>query len=580
MPEALNVPTFTPVFLETDETVRARQLANLPEGLSRGVGSFPRDFLEINNAEDVRLWTMLNTLMAQQYVWWATGQRLEAKAAEYGLTRSEGTFASGNVRFVGLVGSKIAPGTIIEAPQGDPNGEPLKFEVVLSVSAEIPGQTGGAPTEKEISEGLTNYVDVPAKALAVGTALNQPIGLVTLLATQTPGVEEVTNPTAMTNGSNPDTDDTLRAKVLVQAALPVGAGTITDYVAYGLETPDVGAVAVYPEWDTAPKGGAEVTPGTGNPNGTVELSLRDHELMPVDWSVVEACQRNIDPMRQVLALFEPGEPWKVVSGPATEGSDATHKMLGAASLSYTFPGAGEEKILLVRGLDLSRFAPTDDIFLWVYSTNWANVSPGSCKLILRNDVADYFEALFSTVSPRENQNFAKAKAPPATSNGWWLWRIGPAQFTQHGALSSSQLWAEINELEVILTASAATQVNLDYLVQRSEGVVGKGKAPIGASATVVTPVFLNVKVSLEGFEMGPGYTLVETLGETNIKTQVTIALNAFFRELEPGQPVRLTDLIETIAAVPGVIDFHLAEPAANIAVAPTQYAQLSSLSIT
>jgi uncharacterized phage protein gp47/JayE len=543
--------SFTPIYTETDETVRARLLASVPEGMSTEVGSFGRDWIEINVAEKVRIWAQLNYVMSQMFVRWATGQLLEAHGVSYGIARSTGTYATGVVRFFAPEGTSIPPATIVEVPQTDPNAERLRYLTVNPISAVT---------------GVPGYVDVPIRAVNVGALYNQAVGAVSLLDSQVDGVSELTNTTPLTNGSDADDDPALRAKVIAEAALPVGSGTKQDYVVWGLEVPGVGDVAVYPLWDTSGD-----PPGSGSGNGSVLLSLRDASLVPVDWSVVQAAQQHLDPSRQMLAVLDAGEPWSLLSGDATITWESANKQIGAHSLAITFPRAADTAIVeLIRPTDLSRFLELDDLSIWLYSTNWSTVTSVKLRLVMTD--ADFYEADITSTS-------TTGTPAPTTGGHWWEWRVSKSQF----AVTGEPAWSGIAriQLEVESSAGSGAVVLADYLhAEARTGATGLGRAPISARATVITPNFKLLDIELTDVVLAPGYTLTDVAGRTNALTLLRENYRAFFRTQQPGGLVKMIDLANVAHDAPGILNFVLSSPTTDTLLAPSEYAQLGELRVT
>ena len=174
-------PTPTPLFQETSESVRGRLLGALPDELARVEGSWPRDFLEFGVLELTTLWDQLNRVIAEMFPDWASGERLDAWANSYGLERSEGTYATGVVRFEGEAGTQIPPDTLVSVPTTDPTAERAFFRTIN-------------PTPLAIGAGL--YVDLPVQALDVGTDFNVAPGAIVLLESFASGVEGSQQPAA------------------------------------------------------------------------------------------------------------------------------------------------------------------------------------------------------------------------------------------------------------------------------------------------------------------------------------------------------------------------------------------------
>lgn len=547
---------FTPIFNETEDSVRARLLADMPDGLSREEGSFARDIAEVAVLEALRRWDGLNRMASYSFPSFATGDLLDYHALTYGLTRGTGTLATGTVRFTGPAGTSVPPGTIVEVPSTDPDEDRVRYSSQNASSVVI---------------DTTGYADVLCSALAVGSHFNQAPGAVQRLDSPVAGITAVTNVTAMTGGSDPEDDTTLKARVLAEAALPVGSGTKQDYVVWFREVPGVSDVVVYPLWDTSGDTPPWL-PGTGVPNGTVGVVLRDADYAPLDWNTLQNAQIHVDPTRQLVALMEAGEPWTIASGTGTLSYPTAAKQHGNSTVRVTAAGAGTSIASLVRGMDLSRFDGTDEFFLFVYADNWANVSNASYAEF-RVDASNYFRIPFSAYS-------ADGVAQPGSGSGWWRWVPRKSQAVATGTPS----WDAITEVRLGVTTTGAAAVDFDYWSLRSiAGAVGKGRAPIGAAVTAITPVqrLINVTASLT---LAQGFTLTGANGTTNITEVIRGRLVSWLRTLGPGQPVRSNDIANIIHDTPGVLDFTLTTPtpgpAGNASISLLEYAVLGTLTLS
>jgi uncharacterized phage protein gp47/JayE len=557
---SISVPSFVNPFIEDENTVRNRLLAAYPDGVSQEVGTWARDFGEINVAEFVRQWASIGQMLAQTFVSWATGQQLDAWALSYGITRGAGSPAYATVRFFAPTGTAIPPGAVVEVPQTDPDADRLRYQTNNPVS---------------MLTTAAGYIDVPSQALDVGVEYNVAAGAITLLDSSLPAVTQVQNQLPMVGGEDPEIDDDLRQRVLEQAQLPVGSGTALDYGVWGLEVPGVGDVAVYTQWDTS-----GLNPGLfdGRQNGSVLMMLRDSNNAPVDYSIVQACQRHVAPSRALLATFEQvGVPpaWSLVTttGSTTVALDTTNKQMGAGTLQFTFSvGGGTGVAQVPRSVDLSRFAPTDEIIVWVKASDWSK--PTSISLQFLQDAADYYSVPWTLIA-----SDGIALAHPTTGAAWWQWRVQFSQFTKTG----NPNWAGITALQVS-AAAAGTTINFSYMIARylsgSTGV--GGRAPVGADVTAYTAVPLAVNVTITNSLLQDGYTLVDSPGQTNATTLLAAALTAFLAQLRPGLPVRFVDIAQVVHDTPGWIDFTLSLPAAvgtplAVPVALTQDAVLGTL---
>jgi uncharacterized phage protein gp47/JayE len=627
--------TFDPIYLETTQTVRARLLASLPDHLASIEGSFARDVLEVATFEFTRIWDELNRYLSYTFPTYAFGQLLDGHASNYGLTRSDGTKAEGTVRFTGTVAASttlngnhtlptgtitvvstsgftatgsisigaqtvaytgvtattftgctggtgtftsgtvvtqgtttvIPVGTIVAASTVDPDAEVPRFTTLNTVATPV---------------GASGYVDIDVRATDSGLNGNVATGGITLLETVDPqltGIQAVSNIRPTTGGSDPETDDELRERILAEAALPVGSGTVQDYKVWGTEVTGVSHVAVEPLWDTSGE-----TPGStdGREAGSVRLSIRGPNNVPVDWTTLQAAQKYIDPSRQTVAVMESGEPW--TSSGTAPSWNTTQKQTGSASMTITTAGASTSNLAtLNREMDLSRFDADDDIFIWVYSPDWTRIANTS-YIQFTTTSGTYFRNSFANISPRSTAPIGGGTMP-TTGARWWLFRMTKTQL-QTGGTATSADWGAVTDVRVQATSNGtgAGNTSWDYWTIRSTaGASGQGRAPIGAAVTVVTPVSKTINVVATGLVLDSGYTIAGAAGTTNVTTLIQNNLIAYFTALEPGDPVRLKDVENVIHDTPGVLDFTavtLNGSSANVAVTLNEYAVLGTLTLS
>lgn len=527
---------FERIYQETEDTVRERLLAGLPEKWATVEGSFPRDMIEVDVKEFTRVWDELNRYLSYTFIQYAYGGLLDGHGQNYGAPRKTGTQATGIVRFTAPEATAIPPGTLVSVPTTNPD-EPLATYQTTNVSSAIVPAAG--------------YVDVPVISLEVGAAQNQAAGTITLLdSPSVVGVEAITNPAAMTGGSDPETDTEYRTRLIQEAALSVGSGTLADYAAWSLEKPGIADVAVTPLWDTS-----GTTPGVfdGRQNGSVIISLRGPSFVAVDWSQLQEVQKYIDPSRQVIVLLEEGEPWSLTGGAHTTLDwEKNETQAGATALRLVTTEADTAIASVVRTMDLSRFAASNSIYFWIKSSNWANVSNTSAIRFYTSE-GNYFQAELKTISA------SGGSAKPGAGSEWWLWRVDKGQFTETGKPD----WSNITKVEIRqITTAAATQY-YDYWTMRDPiGATGGGRAPVGASVTVVTPVPYTINVKLQLTPL-PGYTVSGAAGTSNLTELLTSSINAYLRSLKPGEPLLISKLENAINDTPGVADFLLEEPGAT-----------------
>ena len=191
---------------------------------------------------------------------------LERQAALFDITRLAATFASGNVTFEGTNGTDIPGGTLLQRSDGaqyttDATVTIASGEATAAVTAVTAGAAGEA---------------VAGVALSIVSPI---AGITNTLVVATGG---------LTGGADPETDESLRSRVIARMQAPPHGGASFDYVAWAKEVVGVTRAWVYPQ---------ELGPGTV----TVRF-VRDGDASIIpDGAEVTAVQDYIDAVRPVTA---------------------------------------------------------------------------------------------------------------------------------------------------------------------------------------------------------------------------------------------------------------------------------------
>lgn len=188
-------------------------------------------------------------------------------AAIWGVARREAEFASGEASFAGTVNGTVIPAlTVLKRSDG------VEYETQADATV-----TAGVATAavKAIDAGALGNADV-----GVTLTLVFPIASINSTATVAAG--------GITNGSDVEGNESLRARLLARIQQPPHGGAAFDYVAWALQVPGVTRVWVYPLHLGA---------------GTVGITfVRDNDVSIIpDSGEVDAVQDYIDARRPVTA---------------------------------------------------------------------------------------------------------------------------------------------------------------------------------------------------------------------------------------------------------------------------------------
>lgn len=211
-------------------------LARMEEAYEQESGHKARDVsdtglrLKVLAGELYRLRAELNWLAVQAFPQTATGEYLDRHGAMRGVCRREEVHASGTLTFSRYL--------------------PLSFDVVIpkGTVCAIPGEEPAeyVTLREEVLPAGALSVDAAAQAVLGGAAGNAAAGYVNALVSAPVGVDYVTNKKAFSGGSDRETDQEYRARVLsAYASLPNGSNAAY-YRDVALSFPGVAAAGVKP----------------------------------------------------------------------------------------------------------------------------------------------------------------------------------------------------------------------------------------------------------------------------------------------------------------------------------------------
>jgi uncharacterized phage protein gp47/JayE len=273
---------FIPLRVETMDDIRARLDADVNAGIDPEDAAFidttpGGEYFDVTQAialEIERLWDFAaNDVPAAMFLETAWGDYLDAHGATITEPRKEANPAAGYLVFTGDDGTLIPTGTEVSTVQTDPDADPVSF--VTIESGTISGGTLTLAASQEMD---------PTIGGAVG---NVPSGSVTLLLSGLDGISAVTNPEAMTDGTDIESDEQYRERLELENSAAQGAGSQADYQRWALANPGVGNVRVGPQW---------------NGVNTVRLEITDVDNMPTTTALRDELQAEIDPFAASTTL--------------------------------------------------------------------------------------------------------------------------------------------------------------------------------------------------------------------------------------------------------------------------------------
>lgn len=147
---------------------------------------------------------------------------LERQASIQGIYRREATAATGTLTVTRTAGATIPVGTVFVAADGE---------------------TRYSTTEEpEVDES-----EVPVQCMTIGTGGNREAGETYTLVSPLSGVSTEAAGSEMAGGTEAESDDSLRDRLIYRLQNPPRGGTATDYVAWAMEVPGVTRAWCFPK---------------------------------------------------------------------------------------------------------------------------------------------------------------------------------------------------------------------------------------------------------------------------------------------------------------------------------------------
>lgn len=157
------------------------------------------------------------------------------------------------------------------------------FDFVIEVATNSYTDDGSplpdSSTHPPATDTTGDQITLAIEATEPGSASNVDLNAISILRTPLGGVTAVANPGSTLGGSDPETDEGLRDRVLA-AYGGQGPGTSADYIRWASAYAGVGRVSVIPIWDGP---------------GTVLVVIMDADNQPVSQAIVDGLQEVLDP---------------------------------------------------------------------------------------------------------------------------------------------------------------------------------------------------------------------------------------------------------------------------------------------
>lgn len=512
---------------ESDDVVLDRMIADLPDAPDGNAynarpGSVIYGLFQPLVVERARLMSYAREAFLQSFVAYATGQYLDQRATEAGVTRTGAQPAVVTLTISGTNGTTVPQGS-----QFATGGTSAEDSVVFSTSDSATIASGTAT--------------VQAFAVEPGVTGNVSAGTVSVIVLPIEGVTAVTNAADASGGADEQSDDLLRAAITERIQALASIGNAAYYRSFALGYADVNRASVDDLWDG---------------NGTVMLSLSGVLVPYVSDTTVSEIQASLDPSIGIVASgSESG--W---SG----GTQDTDSVEGHYSRTVSDSGTSSS-LSLASSIDLSDLDTSDEIRLFVRDNGGAG-SVTSLSVELQSG-----SSASNTATASMNQ---ATLAGLAGISSRALAKFLVSDFTEAGSFD----WSDVTDvvIEITTTGGAASLTFAGLRYVKTSGGVLNGSVPIGIQVTVANGRSRSVDVAAT-IEYADG--VLESAMQSIIQSGIVTYLAA----IPPGGVVRISEIANVIHDTRGVVDYTsvtIDSGSSNITLDANEGPVLGTLTIT
>lgn len=289
---------------ESQEDILKRLQQNAGSQVSSFEGTFAYDVLASNSIEFAKQEVEREEMYKSAFAETASGDYLTLIAADHGVARKEATPAVGNVVVKG--NGMVPVGTLFQTEAG------ISFATTTTTTTAV-----------------KNEATIPVQCTEAGTVGNVGANTITVIPMSIPGITSVTNPEAMTDGFDQESDDDLYDRFHFYVTQPATSGNCNDYIEWASSIAGVGHVKVLPIW---------------NGPGTVKVLVTDANGEPASPTLLDKVIAYIESVRPIgpevtvvaPSLFDLTVKLTITSG--SGDADYIKDMLNKYFVSRNFTG--------------------------------------------------------------------------------------------------------------------------------------------------------------------------------------------------------------------------------------------------
>ncbi len=240
-----------------------RILTLLPSNVDTSEGSFLYSSVSPVATELADAYLALDAFLNDIFAQTALGIYLANRAGEFGVTKFIGVNATGQATFLGIDGTVIPAGTIIQTVAG------LQY------------------TTDSVATIASGTAIVNITAVASGSIYNVPANIITSLPVAINGVTSVTNISSLVTGTDTETDAIFLKRFLAFVQTPATSGNVNHYKLWAQQVAGIGSVLVLPLWAGA---------------GTVKVCAIDVNSQPLTSTLLTNLQTYVESQRPIGVL--------------------------------------------------------------------------------------------------------------------------------------------------------------------------------------------------------------------------------------------------------------------------------------
>jgi uncharacterized phage protein gp47/JayE len=241
---------------ESDLEICEKMKNDIFDDIDKSEGSFIHDALSPTSQQIFQNRMKLNEILNLVFVQTSYDEWLELLGESRGIPKNKGKKASGKVTFIGANTAYIKKNSLVQTKTG------LQY-ITMEDGVIVNGKAS---------------IDI--LAIDIGTKYNVPINNIVEIPVTIPGVTSVTNEEEIQGGSNVETNDEYRERILQRVQNPPSSGNKSDYERWAKDIDGVKGVKPIPLWDGP---------------GTVKIIIYGDNGTALDNKIIQNVKTYIDP---------------------------------------------------------------------------------------------------------------------------------------------------------------------------------------------------------------------------------------------------------------------------------------------